>query len=345
MTLERLIREREDDWQRLEQVITMAAGRPERLGANGVFELGSLYRSAAADLAIARASFPADPVRRRLESLVSRAALLVYDPRARRRSAWDFFTDVYWQRVAERPGLILLAATLLLGPAVIAAVWAAQDPAAAAGFVPEEFAGAADPPSNAGTTPAEEAAFSAFLFTHNIQVTFLCFAAGLAAGIGTGISLVFNGLLLGTIAGLAVDAGNGGAFFDFIIPHGPIELSCIVIAAVAGLRIGLAIVDPGDRTRGASLKAEALPAVEIILGTMPWLVLAGISEAFVRGSGLPRAGLMAIGLGIFSLYWGLVLWRGRLVPRARARQASGMEMEPASPFARAPLTTAPAPSR
>lgn len=341
MTLERLIREREPDWQRLEGLLTAADGRAERLGPEGVLELGSLYRSAAADLAIARASFSADPVRRRLESLVSRAALLVYDPRARRRSALGFFADAYWQRVAERPGLIAIAALLLLGPAVIAAVWAAQDPSAAEGFVPSEFAGAADPPSDAGTTASEEAAFSAFLFTHNIQVTFLVFAAGLAAGIGTGISLVFNGLLIGTIGGLAVDAGNGRAFLDFIVPHGPIELSCVVVAAVAGLRMGLAIVDPGNRPRGAALKTEALSAVEIVLGTMPWLVLAGISEAFVRGSGLPSAGLIAIGVGIFSVYWGLVVWRGWLAPRARARLSSASApSEPPGPFARRPVAPA-----
>ena len=43
--------------------------------------------------------------------------------------------------------------------------------------------------------------FSAELFTNNIQVTFLGFALGITAGIGTAIVLAFNGLLLGAVAG------------------------------------------------------------------------------------------------------------------------------------------------
>lgn len=327
MTLERLIRERERDWARLEQLTKSAGGHAERLGAEGVLELGTLYRAAAADLAIARASFPADPVRRRLETLVSRAALLVYDPRQRRESLLTFFIDGYWRRVAERPRPLLLAAILLLVPAIMAAVWAAQDPGAAGGFVPSEFSGAADPPADAGTTSAQEAAFSVFLFTHNIQVTFLVFAAGIAAGIGTAVVLVNNGLILGAITGLAIEAGNGPAFFDFIVPHGPLELSCIVVSAAAGLRLGFALIDPGERTRADSLKAEALAAIEIVLGTMPWLVAAGVSEAFIRSSGLPTPALVAVGAGLFGIYWGLVVWRGWLLPR---RRSADEEADPAA---------------
>jgi uncharacterized membrane protein SpoIIM required for sporulation len=339
VTLERLIREREAGWRRLDELVTASGGRVERLGGERVLELGSLYRATAADLALVRASHPDDPLRRRLESLVSRAALIVYDQRPRRLALTDFFANVYWRRIAERPRLLLAALVLLLVPVLLVAVWAARDPGAAAGFVPAEFRGAADPPADAGTSAAQEAAFSAFLFTHNIEVTFLCLAAGLAAGIGTAIVLVGNGLLLGAIAGLAIEAGNGGAFLDFIVPHGPLELSCILVASIAGLRLGVAIVDPGNRSRGEALRTEAMAAVEIVLGTMPWLVVAGLSEAFVRGSGLPRGALMTIGLGLFAIFWGLVAWRGWLVPRRRG-ESTGESASPGRPTFRA----APAPS-
>ena len=198
-----------------------------------------------------------------------------------------------------------------------------------------------NPPVDAGTTAAQEAAFSAFLFTHNISVTFLVFAAGLTAGIGTGLVLISNGLLLGTVAGLAIEAGNGRAFIDFIVPHGLIELSCIIVSAAAGMRMGYALIDPGNRPRLTALKEEALASVEIVLGTMPWLVVAGISEAFVRGSGLPSVALLSIGIGIFGLYRGLVAWRGWLIPR-REREFEATR-EPAT-GARVP-TVALAPSR
>jgi len=309
--LDAFIETRRDSWAELEDSIQRANGKPERLGADGVRRMGSLYRGAAADLALARRRFPTDPVRGRLERLVGKAGLLVYEGSERRSSLVTFFTTTYWRTVAERPALLAASWVLLMGPAILAAFWAMENPDAAAAFIPGDFASATDPPSDAGTTAAQEAAFSVELFTHNIQVTFLGFALGITLGIGTAFLLAFNGLILGSVAGAAIEAGNGQAFAEFVIPHGPIELSCIVVTAAAGVRMGWALVDPGPGERKAALAAESKTAVMVVLGTMPWLVVAGISEAFVRSQGLPAPVLITVGLGTFALFWGLVAVRGR----------------------------------
>src|SRR5262249_57419742 len=67
VTLERFLSERNQSWQELDELVRRARRRPERLGSEGVFRLGTLYRAAAADLARARRLFPADPVVERLE--------------------------------------------------------------------------------------------------------------------------------------------------------------------------------------------------------------------------------------------------------------------------------------
>ena len=113
----------------------------------------------------------------------------------------------------------------------------------------------------------------------------------------------------------AIEAGNGQAFAEFVIPHGPIELSCIVVTAAAGARMGWALVEPGHRERTAALAAEAKTAVLVVIGTMPWLILAGLLEAFVRSQGLPGWILAMVGLGAFGLFWTLVLTLSR-APRA-----------------------------
>jgi len=299
--------------------VERAKGKPERLGADGVRRLGELYRGAAADLALARRRFPTDSVRPRLERLVGAAGLLVYEGTSRRSSVVSFFRRGYWRTVAERPVFLAAAWILLMVPAVIAAFWAMDNPDAAAAFIPGEFSAATDPPSDAGTTAAQEAVFSATLFTHNIQVTFLGFALGITLGIGTGFLLAFNGLILGTIAGAAIEAGNGQAFAEFVIPHGPIELTCIVVTAAAGARMGWALVEPGPLERKAALAQEAKTAVLVVVGTMPWLVLAGLLEAFVRSQGLPGWILIAVGLGVFGLYWTLVATLGRTASAASDR--------------------------
>lgn len=318
MRLDAFIETRRDSWAELDDAIERAKGKPERLGAEGVRRMGTLYRGAAADLALARRRFPTDPVRGRLERLVGRAGLLVYEGSSRRSSVVSFFTRGYWRIVAERPVLLAGAALFLMGPAILAAFWALENPDAATAFIPGDFAGATDPPSDAGTTAAQEAAFSVELFTHNIQVTFLGFALGITLGIGTAFILAFNGLILGTIAGAAIEAGNGQAFAEFVIPHGPIELSCIVVTAAAGARMGWALVDPGPGERKTALATESKTAVMVVVGTMPWLVVAGLTEAFVRSQGLPAPVLIVVGLGIFGLFWSLVATRGRVATAAPA---------------------------
>jgi uncharacterized membrane protein SpoIIM required for sporulation len=318
--IERFVSDRRAGWARLEALLREASGRPERLGPDGVRELGARYRAAAADLALARRRFPSNPVTARLERLVGSGRQAVYGSRRSRPNVRAFLSHGYWQRVRERPIPLIVAAVLLFGSAALAMLWGATDPGAAAGVVPGNFIDAAHPPrGDRGLSAGESAAFSSQIFTNNIQVTLVAFAAGITGGIGTALSLLFNGLILGAVLGLSIDAGTTGQVLRLIVAHGVLELSCIVVAAAAGLRVGWALVDPGRRTRREALVTEARAAVVIAVGTAPWLIVAGLVEGFVSPSGRAPLTVAAVGLGLGALYWTLVLWRGR--PAATAAPA------------------------
>ncbi|MDQ3914781.1 MAG: stage II sporulation protein M [Actinomycetota bacterium] len=312
MKLERFLHDRQSDWERLQAAVDRARGRPERLGADGVLELGTLYRAAAADLALVRRQWPGDPVQARLETLVSRARHLVYDAPVRRGSVVEFFRTTYWRRVAERPWFLTVAAALLLLPMLLAVLWGVTDPAAAAGMVPEPFTDATTPTGgDLGIPVVEQAASASAIFTNNIRVTFLAFAGGVLAGLGTAFVLVYNGAFLGAVWGLAIDAGAALPFVELVTAHGVLELSCIVVTAAAGLRMGWGLIEPGTMPRREALASEARRSVEIVLGTMPWLVLAGLVEGFVTPAGPGVGGAVAVGFSLGAVYWGLVWWRGR----------------------------------
>jgi len=320
--VDRFVSDRQEGWAALEDLLGRAGGRPERLGPDGVRELGARYRAAAADLALARRRFPSDPVTARLERLVASARQAVYGSVRTRASVRGFVSRGYWRRVRERPVLLAVAAALLFGTAALATLWGATDPGAAAGVVPGDFIDAAQPPSGGRALSSEQAAeFSSAIFANNIRVTLTTFAAGITAGIGTGVLLAFNGLILGAVLGLSLDAGTTGAVLRLIVAHGVLELSCIVVAAAAGLRMGWARVDPGRRTRRDGLVEETRAAVLVAVGTAPWLIVAGLAEGFVSPSGAPAAVVTAIGLGLGALYWGLVVWRGRPAPGVTAAPA------------------------
>jgi uncharacterized membrane protein SpoIIM required for sporulation len=312
MDVDRFTRERAAGWDELAALVRQAGARPQRLGSEPLLRLGRRYRSAAADLALARRLFPSDPTTRRLERLVADARSCVYATEARRRSLIGFLTTGYWQRVREQPFALFGGIAMLLVPLALAAVWAVDDPAAAIGIVPTQFQDAADPGTGgAALSPGEEAALSSEIYTNNIQVAFLAIAGGMLLGVGSAAVTIFNGGFVGALVGLTIENGSLGDLLRFVLPHGLLELSCIAVACSAGLRLGWSLIDPGPLTRGASLRQAARPAMEVVLGTMPWLVLAGVIEGFVspRHPSLP----VAIGVGVAAAgsYWTLVIVRGR----------------------------------
>lgn len=326
MSVEQFVGERRGTWAELEGLVRDAGRKPERLGATRVLRLGALYRQSAADLAAARRRYPGEPFVGRLEELVASARHLVYASERRRGSLWHFATTGYWRRVRERPGLLVAGWLLLLGPMLLSGWWAVRDPIAASGLVPAEYRAVteqrAEPGEPLGLSADEQAQFSSEIFTNNIRVAVLAFAGGVAFGLPTTLVLVQNAVLVGTIAGMAIWAGNGTVFFELVTAHGVLELSLIVVAAVAGFRLGWALVDPGHRSRLDALVAEARPAAELVLGTAVWLVVAGLVEGFVTPAGYGLGPVLVVGIGLGVVYWGLVLWRGRsglTEPQSRAR--------------------------
>jgi uncharacterized membrane protein SpoIIM required for sporulation len=322
MNLDAFLDEGKPAWTRLEGLLDRGRGRPDRLGPEAVLELGGLYRATVVDLALARRRFPGDPVVERLEGLVVRARAAVYGERARRGSISDYLLRGYWVDVRAHRRLLAVSLIAMFAPTLLAAAWALHDPGAAVGLIPRAYRAAADPHAHhLAVGVSTQAALASSIYTHNIAVTFLTFAGGLTLGAGTLVMLAYNGVLLGTLAGLTIQAGTFSVFVRYIVPHGLLELSCIAIAGLAGLRLAAALIDPGVRPRGEALRAEARGAVLMVLGTAPWLVVAGLSEGFLTPRGLPLGAAVAYGASLAAIYWILVLTRGRsqLDPGLRAQ--------------------------
>ena len=312
MNLDAFQAERRDRWRDLDELTKRARGQATRLPADQIMLLGDGYRAAVADLAYARRRFPSDPVTRQLEQLVARSRALVYATDTRRgtfRDAVEFLSSGYFKAVAERPVPILIGWALLLVPAIAITLFAIGDPEAAKNVFPS-LAPIAEPGHRGVQLDGvgQHSGFSIGIFVNNIQVSFLAFAGGLTAGLLTMYTLITNGAILGAVVGLAETGGNLSNSIRLLTAHGVLELSIIVVAAAAGFRIGWAMIAPGHDKRADALVREARRSIQIVLGTMPWFVLAGLVEGFVTGaSPLPIA--IAVGVLLGGLYWALV-WRG-----------------------------------
>ncbi len=290
--------------------------------------MGGLYRQTAADLAQARRLFPSDPVVGRLEALVTRSRALVYTDRSRSVDLTGFYRTRYWQLLVERPVILAIATALLLVPAVIGWVFAITDPATAASIVPGDFLWVAETQpqgTDQGLAADQLAGLSAFILVNNVRVTLVAFAGGILWGFGTIFVMIFNGLILGTVGGLAVGAGNTALFIEAIAAHGLLELSCIIAGAVAGLRLASGLIRPGHQTRRKALIAEAGPAVQLALGTIPFLVVAAVVEEFVSRTGTSAGPAVLIGVVLGGGYWVLAVVRGKSEGSDRLRSQIGSD--------------------
>ncbi|MFN9812554.1 MAG: stage II sporulation protein M [Deltaproteobacteria bacterium] len=329
--VERFLREREPHWHELEATLASVERSGARsLGTAGARRFAKLYRMVSADLVRARTELVDASVQDYLNDLVARAYRQVYAGTV--GSGWSvlrFFALEFPALVRAERRAVALSAALFLAGGVVGAAGMALDPRAAAVLVPEQHQAhtpgerIAHDEGEGGHGSGEAAAFSSFLFTHNIQVSFLVFAMGITFGIGTSALMFYNGVPLGALAWQYHAAGHGLFFWAWILPHGIPEISEIVIAGAAGLILARGLLWPGRRTRRDALVHEAKVAVRLVVGGMPVLVLAGLIEGTISQLHAPLMPYWAkllfalvVGTGLFT--WLLRAGRTRPLEGARA---------------------------
>src|SRR5690625_2867626 len=73
-------------------------------------------------------------------------------------------------------------------------------------------------------------------------------------------------------------------YWVYILPHGMFELTAIFIADGTGLLIGDKLFVPGPYKRSYQVKVQAIRSVQLLLGTIPLFIIAGIIESYITPS-------------------------------------------------------------
>ncbi len=288
--IERFIRERQARWRVLERLLDDFDERtPEELGRSAIVELVRLYRIACSDLNQAR-SYTANPeLLGHLNQLVGRAYRIVYQAAPGAISSggvWRFLLHDVPLTFRTEIRLVLVAAGIFCAGAVIGLAAVLADPSTGEVLIPADFftESPAERVARIEKDPerieslGDAAEFGSMLYTHNIQVSFLAFSAGALTLVGGWLLLFYNGLILGAVGGMYAMDGVGTFFIAWVGPHGALELPAIIFSAAAGLRLGQALLTPGEFGRGEALRM-AFPAVYRIMVTAALvLVAAGLIE-------------------------------------------------------------------
>ncbi len=319
-------RSRYESWQALNELLAVARKQRHRLTPDEIDRLGRLYRAASADLAVAQRDFPGSDVSRFLNQLVARAHAVVYRGHPLLLSRfWRFVSHGFPQAYRENWAFTLVAGLIFILPALLAGFVVRINPEAAGHLLPPEV-------RRLETTikerqlwtniPIQERPYvSSFIMRNNIQVSFLAFGLGVIGGVFTVWVMLLNGLILGGITGLTAFYGLGFDLWTFVIGHGVIELSVIIMAGGAGLSLGWAVLRPGLLRRRDALGLAAKRSVRLIVGAVPLLVIAGLIEGFISPAEDIRAGIKwGVGFGSGVFLYAYLLFAGRermIVPRSR----------------------------
>jgi len=265
----------------------------------------------------------------RLQTLVQRGHQALYQTKTHFWAGiWRYVSLEFPQLIRGHPRLLLLSALMFCVPLfalmltcylVPEAVYSVFDPGQVAVF--EKMYNPA-----AGAIGRERPADSDFLmFGHyirnNIGISFQVFASGLLAGVGCLFYLMLNGLFIGALAGYLTALGYGSTFWQFVCGHGSFELTAIVLSGVAGLKLGTAILMPGQKTRRDALTDAAKIAIRMMYGIAAMLLIAAFIEAFWSSARwLPVEVKYAVAAMLWSGIFYYFMFQGR------ARKAKSAEI-------------------
>jgi uncharacterized membrane protein SpoIIM required for sporulation len=301
------------EWQRLEALV----GRRGRLSGDEVDELVSLYQRAATHLSVIRSASPDPALVGRLSTLVARARSAVTGSHA---PAWKdlarFFTMSFpaaLYRSARWWGAVGVVFCLL---GLVVGAWVAGNPHVQATIAtPEEIRQLVDHDFEDYYSSAPAGSFAAKIVSNNAWVAAMCLALGVFI-----LPVIYilwqNALNVGISGGLMAANGRLDLFFGLILPHGLLELTCVFVAAGAGLRLGWSWIDPGPRSRSQALMEEGQAAGALAMGLACTLLLSGVIEAFVTPSGLPTWARISIGLVAWAAFMAYVFVLGRRAAQA-----------------------------
>jgi uncharacterized membrane protein SpoIIM required for sporulation len=318
MKVAQLLDERREGWRELETMcLKLERGGARRLGASGVLRFAAAYRSACADLALADAyQLPPHTVQY-LHELVGRAHNQLYRSKLFRWHEWgvELFHNVPRRLLFDRA--LWLAFVVFWGIffASMAFGYASRDYCVdvvgteALDALEQSFAAPIS-----GRDPNASGAMGGFYVLHNAGIGLRCFAAGLLLGVGGLFITISNAVQLGAMFGYMFNSPSRANFVEFVTAHGPFELTAVVFASAAGMRLGFSLVSTGGLSRAASLRRAVNEAVPTMAASVVLFSFAAAIEGFLSPSNAPyalKAGV-AIGSTVLLVFYVVVLgWQGR----------------------------------
>ncbi|WP_448003884.1 stage II sporulation protein M [Agromyces bauzanensis] len=310
MDLDALATARHDAWERLD-----ALSRTRRLDGPEADELIERYQGAASDLSLVQTTAGSTALGDRLSISLARARLRFTGAPENPLRQFTRFAVVSLPAALFR--LRWLTVAVAVATVVVAALyawWIGGDPRVLATLGTErELRQLAEEGFVAYYSENPAASFAGAVWTNNAWIAAQCVAFGIT-GVWVPYVILQNAQSLGVTAAVMFAYDEADTFFLYIAPHGLLELTCVFVAAAAGLRIFWAWVAPGPRSRGVALAEDARSLFTVAIGLAFFLLVSGLIEGFVTPAPWPwpvKIAIGAVALGGFLTY--MLVLGGRAV--------------------------------
>jgi uncharacterized membrane protein SpoIIM required for sporulation len=307
--LDAFVAEHGAEWNRLQVLLSR---RRRKLTAGEIDEMVVLYRRAATHLSVVRSRSPDPTLVAWLSRLVLQARAAVTPSTGLSLSTVGRFFAVHFPAAVYRAtgwwvGVALAFATV---SGVLIGLVATDERRALIFLSADEIERIVNHDFESYYSEHAPQNFAALVWTNNTFIAALCLASGVLI-VPVLYVLWENALSLGVIGGIMIGHGRADVFFGLITVHGLLELTCVFIAAGAGLRIAWAWIAPGPlRTRGQAVAETARAGTVVALGLAGALGISGLIEAFVTPSPLPPPVKIFFGAVVWLAFLGYVLGCG-----------------------------------
>ncbi len=298
------VRTNADKWKRYEKIVEdPSQGTPD--------ELADLFVELTDDLSYARTFYPDGKTVRYLNALTASVHRNLYKNKKENAGRIKRF---WWYehplKVHEHRRELLITTAIFAVAILIGILSTANDDSFARLILGDRYVNMTIANVNEGDPMAvykQQSETSMFLgiTVNNMMVALRAFAFGFLASIGTAYILFFNGVMIGTFFTLLYAQGVIREGMETVWIHGTLEIASILIAGCAGLVIGNNMLFPGTFTRKDSIKRGARDGLKIVMGTLPFFLVAGFLEGFVtRHTNMPVAlSYTIIGGSLAFLFW------------------------------------------
>ena len=307
-----------EEWLRLRGAARAGAREDATKSPLDDLDFPARYRRVCQQLALAQRRGYSARVLERLEALAQRGHDVLYRPPAPRVQGLLNFFGVEYPRLVRRHArymwisaallfipMFTMLALLQVMPELVHSVFSTAQV--------RQFEAMYDPASPNHALGRESGTnlqmFGVYIY-NNISIGFRAFASGLLACVGTVFVMIFNGIVIGTVAGHLTAIGYGDPFWRFVSGHSGFELSAVVLSGGAGLRLGWALVAPGRLSRRRALIEAGKDGAQITYGVFLLLVIAAFVEAFWSSIGwMPSSVKYSVCAVVWCSVW-YWLWRG-----------------------------------